>query len=145
MSTPGVPAGYHSVTPYLTVSDLPAELAFLAAAFGAIETEHIRDGEGNSMHAEVRIGDSIVMVGQAREAATSGTNGAVLYLYDPDVDACYGRAMAAGARSFQEPTDQFYGDRTAALYDPAGNQWWIATRKEEVSSDEMARRAAERG
>ena len=135
------PPGYHTVTPYLVVASIPDVLAFLAAAFEAVETEHVRADDGTSMHAEVRIGDSLVMLGQARDA--SSPSPAILYVYDADVDARFARALQAGGDAFQEPTDQFYGDRTACVVDPAGNQWWIATRKETLDSEELGRRAAD--
>ena len=136
-----IPDGYHSVTPYLTVSDLPRLLEFVQAAFGATIHEAIAGEDGRVRHAEVQIGDSKVMIGQAREEhpPRPGT----LYLYVEDTDGNYRRAMAAGAKSILEPVDQFYGDRNAGIEDPVGNQWWIATHVEDVSPEEMERRAKE--
>jgi uncharacterized glyoxalase superfamily protein PhnB len=91
------------------------------------------------MHAEVIIGDSVIMMGEAGEVNPPVP--AMLYLYLEDCDAAYQRALAAGAVSLQEPKDEFYGDRTAAVKDAFGNQWWMATRIEEVSAEELERRA----
>ena len=136
MRPDAVPEPYHSITPYLLVSDVDAFLDFAARAFGSTVKERLTDGEGVARHAEVFLGDSVVMVG----AGPDGAGGAVLYHYVPDADAACARAVEAGASVFQEATDQFYGDRTAAVNDPFGNQWWLATRQETLSSDEMQRR-----
>lgn len=135
-----IPDGYHTVTPYLTVSDLPRLLEFVQAAFGATVTESLAGENGKPRHAEFRIGDSIVMAGQAPDAsqARPGT----LYLYVENTDELYRRAAEAGAKTLLEPTNQFYGDRNAGVEDPVGNQWWIATHVEDVSPDEMQRRMA---
>ena len=132
--------GYHTVTPYLTVEGVPKLLDFLKRAFDAKEVERVSRADETLGHAEVRIGDSVVMMGEARGewAPVSST----LYLYVTDTDAVYNRALAAGATSLMEPADQFYGDRNAGVRDPVGNLWWIATHKEDVSPQEMARRAA---
>ena len=132
--------GYHTVTPYLTVEGVPKLLDFLKRAFDAKEVERVSRADGTLGHAEVRIGDSVVMMGEARGewAPVSST----LYLYVTDTDAVYNRALAAGATSLMEPADQFYGDRNAGVRDPVGNLWWIATHQEDVSPQEMARRAA---
>jgi uncharacterized glyoxalase superfamily protein PhnB len=138
MAVKPIPDGYHTVTPYLTVPDLAAMLQFLPAAFGAKVTETHSDPEGKPRHAEVEIGDSKVMLGQMNE--TWGQRVGTLYLYVPDTDATYKSALAAGAKSIMEPSDQFYGDRNAGVEDPQGNQWWIATHVEDVSPEEMERR-----
>ena len=142
MSVKPVPDGYHSVTPYLVVESVPRLLEFLRAAFGAVETERIDDGTGKILPAEVRVGDSMVMMGEAMDRLPPMP--AVLYLYVNEVDAVHRRAVQAGATSLAEPADQFYGDRSGAVKDPCGNQWWIATRVEEVSKEELNRRAARR-
>src|SRR2546423_1396839 len=136
------PDAYHTVTPYLTVQGVAELLDFVKAAFGAEEIERMPGPEGRVVHAEVRIGDSVVMMGEAPDA--SKVMPAMLYLYVPDTDATYRAALAAGAESVMEPADQFYGDRNAAVQDASGNQWWIATHVEDVSPEEMARRARER-
>jgi len=136
-----IPDGYHTVTPYLTVPDLPKMLEFAKAAFSAHVYEAIADDSGMIRHAEMQIGDSRVMVGQAR--AEYPATQSKLYLYVESTDDVYQRAIAAGAKSILEPTDQFYGDRNAAVEDPQGNQWWIATHVEDVTPEEMERRAKE--
>jgi PhnB protein len=92
------------------------------------------------MHAQVKIGDSVLMMGQSGE--NNPALQCILYLYLEDTDATYKQAIAGGAVSLQEPTDTFYGDRTAGVRDAFGNQWWMATRIEEVTRDEMIQRAA---
>jgi uncharacterized glyoxalase superfamily protein PhnB len=93
---------------------------------------------GAIVHAEMQVGDSILMMGQPQGEAQATRS--MLYLYVPDVDATYKKAIAAGGVSVREPSDQMYGDRNGALKDPAGNEWWVATHKEDVSSQEMERR-----
>ncbi len=95
--------------------------------------------DGTVRHGEVRIGDSIVMVGEA--SAQHKPMPTTLYLYVTDTDATYRRAIQAGATSLTEPADQFYGDRNAGVEDPCGNQWWIATHVEDVAPEEMKRRS----
>jgi PhnB protein len=138
MTTP-VPRGYHTVTPYLTVSDANALLEFLQKAFDATVVHAMKGPDGRIGHADVTIGDSHVMLGQARDAASATQ--AMLYLYVPDCDAWYRRALAAGSTSSSEPQTQFYGDRHGAVKDPWGNQWWLATHVEDVANDELERRA----
>ncbi len=135
-----IPDGYHSVTPYLTVQGVPELVDFLRRAFGAEETLRMPRPDGTIRHAEVRIGDSVVMMGDV--AQPSQTMPASIHLYVEDADAAYGRALRAGATSLREPTDEFYGDRMAGVKDPVGNQWWIATHREDVAPEEMAKRAA---
>lgn len=135
-----VPDGYHTLTPYLTVQDAGALLAFLTQAFDAVETLRMSGPDGAVRHAEARIGDSIVMIGQAREQWTPRPG--TIYVYVPDVDATYARALAAGAVSLREPATQDYGDRSGGVQDPQGNQWWLATHVEDVSPEELERRSA---
>ncbi len=143
MSAQPIPEGYHTITPYLIVDDIKELLAFLQAAFDADVTERIEMPDGSVSHAEARIGDSRVMMGQARDEWKAQS--AMLYLYVEDADATYQRALEAGAVSVQEPHDEFYGDRNAGVKGPQGNHWWIATHIEDVSSEEIARRAAQLG
>lgn len=138
-----IPDGYHSVTPYLVVEGLPKLIDFLKAAFDGVETERVPGPDGKIAHAEVRIGDSVVMMGEAGEEWKPMP--AMIYLYVSDADASYKRALDAGATSLMEPADQFYGDRNAGVKDPSGNLWWIATRIEDVSKEELQRRAEARG
>jgi len=142
MSVKPIPNGYHTVTPFLVVPDINRQLAFIEAAFGATITERLESEDGSVLHAEARIGDSMLMLspgkGQFQPMPCS------LYLYVPDTDATYARALEAGASSVMEPGDQFYGDRNAGVMDQAGNYWWIATHFEDVSSEELQRRAQAR-
>jgi PhnB protein len=138
MSASPVPEGYHTVTPYLVVPEVEALIAFLEHVLGARAIEKIPGEDGKIRHGEVRIGDSVVMMGRASEPSQACKS--MLYVYLADADATHARALAAGAKEVQAPADQFYGDRTAAFLDPAGNSWWIATRREQLSSEEITRR-----
>ncbi|MDQ3950788.1 MAG: VOC family protein [Gemmatimonadota bacterium] len=137
-----IPDGYHTVTPYLVVRDVPRLIDFLRQAFGATELTRAARPDGSVMHAEVAIGDSRVMMGEA--TASSPPMPGCVHLYVVDTDALYHLALQAGATSLREPADQFYGDRMAGVQDPVGNQWWIATHTEDVPPAEIARRAAAR-
>ena len=144
MAVRAVPEGYHTVTPYLIVPDVQGLIDFLKQVFDAELRSQATDAEGRIMHTEVKIGDSVVMMSESSEAFAPMP--AMLHVYLEDVDAAYQRALAAGATSLREPTDEFYGDRSAGVQDDAGNQWWIATHVEDVSEEEMQRRMeAERG
>ncbi len=114
---------YRTVTPYLVVSDADAELAFLKAAFGATEATCQRRPDNTVMHAEMKIGDSLVMLGQA--GGPWKARSAALYLWVENVDATYAGALQAGATSESEPEDKPYGHRNAAVVDPNGVTWWI--------------------
>jgi PhnB protein len=138
MTIKPIPDGYHTVTPYLVVRDVAGLIDFLQQTFNATEIERMHSSSGRIMHAEVRIGDSVIMMGEAGEG--NQPMPAMLYLYLEDSDAAYQRALAAGATSVQAPKDEFYGDRTAAVNDAFGNQWWMAMRVEEVTPEEMERR-----
>jgi len=133
-----IPEGYHSVTPYLTVSDVAKLMDFIAKAFGGTERGKLAGPDGRIAHAEMLIGNSIVMMGQPQNEAD--VRRTMLYLYVPDVDATYRRSLAAGAVSVREPKDQFYGDRNGMVKDPTGNDWYIGTHVEDVSMEEMERR-----
>jgi len=134
-----IPQGYHSVTPYLAVQGVPKLINFLKQAFDAEERERMTTPDGRVSHAEVKIGDSIVMMGEP--TGESKSMPCMIYLYLEDTDAAYERALEAGATSLRAPTDMFYGDRNAAVTDRVGNQWWIATHVEDVPPEEMQRRA----
>jgi len=136
-----IPDGYHTVTPYLIVNDADALISFVERAFGGETLLRHADEDGNVRHAEVRIGDSPVMLGQGNDEWPPRP--AVLHLYVEEVDRVYRQALDAGARSLREPEDMFYGDRTSGVEDPTGNQWWITTHIEDVSPEEMARRERE--
>ncbi len=135
-----VPEGYHSVTPCFTVEDAPRFLAFVKEAFDAVEVHRTLDGDGLIRHAEFRIGDSMLMLSQAR-AEWKAAPGSV-YVYLPDVDATYRKALAAGATSLMAPADQFYGDRSGGVADAHGITWWLGTHIEDVPGEEIQRRAA---
>jgi len=139
-----IPDGYHSVTPYVVVPGVAGLIDFLKQAFHATERERFTAPDGTVKHAEVQIGDSIVMMGEppADGPPWQKPMPAVFHVYVTDVDAAYQRALHAGGTSLREPSDQFYGDRTGGVQDRAGNQWWIATHIEDVSPEEMKRRAA---
>jgi PhnB protein len=139
MAVKPIPEGHHSVTPYLIVPGVPRLLDFLKQAFDAQELRRSLGPNGAVMHAQVRIGDSMVMM--AEPMGPWQPMPAMLYLYVPDTDAMYRRALQAGATSLQEPADMFYGDRNAGVKDPSGNFWWIATHQEDVPPDELDRRA----
>lgn len=140
MSVKPVPDGYHTVTPYLVVEGASKLIDFMQQAFGAEERSRMGESGGKIMHAEVQVGDSVIMLADSA-GAESGPRPAMLHLYVTDVDAAYKQALAAGASSLREPTDQFYGDRSAGLADAFGNQWWLATHIEDVSEEEMRKRA----
>lgn len=137
-----IPDGYPAVSPYLIVPDPAATIDFLVKTFGAVEKERMLDESGGIRHAEVRIGDSVIMLGGAMSNWPSMP--CMNYVYVPDTDAAYARALEAGATSVMPPADQFYGDRNAGVKDADGFLWWIATHVEDVSPEEMARRHRER-
>jgi PhnB protein len=119
--------GFHTVTPYLVVDDIQREAEFLKQAFDAVETERVRGGSGG-WHGEMKIGDSMIMMGQG-PAGTAVTS-AQIFLYVEDPDALYRRALKAGATSKSEPSDQSYG-RSAGVTDPCGQVWWLCRHAEE--------------
>jgi PhnB protein len=139
MATHSKPSGYHTVTPYLSVPDAQGLIDFMVKVFDVKEREIIRKPNGQINHAEVQIGDSIIMLGTT--SSTYGAATATLYVYVDDADARYQKALAGGATSLSEPANQFYGDRHAGVKDPNGISWWIATHIEDVPPDEIARRA----
>jgi len=137
-----IPEGYHAVTPYLVVDGAEKVVTFMKEAFGAKPVfEPVMRADGKIMHAEFKIGDSIVMIGDSSDRARPTT--AMLHLYVPNVDAVYQKALKAGATSLMEPSNQFYGDRSGSVADPAGNRWFIGTHIEDVSPAELKKRAAE--
>ena len=134
-----IPDGYHSVTPILMVDGAAKLIDFLKHAFDAQERSRFADPNGKIVHAEVTIGDSLVQVSDA--AGEWKPIQVPLVVYVADTDATYKRALKAGATSLREPADQFYGDRTGGVKDAFGNSWWISTHIEDVSRDEIERRA----
>lgn len=140
MKTNTIPAGYHTVTPYLTIAGAVDLIDFLKQAFAGREKERITLPDGTIGHAEVIVGDSVIMLGEPKGECKPMTG--AFYLYMEEVDTVYQRALAAGASSLVPPADQFWGDRTATVHDRFGNIWHLATRVEEVSSEELERRIA---
>ena len=138
-----IPEGLHSVNCYLVVEGAGQVIEFLQRAFGAIVVGSHVLPNGRIMHAEVRIGDSIVMLGDVPEASKARPSN--LTVYPDDVDAAYQRALDAGAKSLREPMNAFYGDRVAGVEDGAGNNWWITAHIEDVSPEELKRRMAAQG
>lgn len=142
-----IPDGYHSVTPYLIVEGAADAIEYYKKAFGATELFRM-DHEGKVGHAELKIGDSPIMIadeypqmGYRSPKALGGTPVSIM-IYVEDVDTVYKRAMDAGATEVKPLQDQFYGDRSGTLTDPFGHVWTIATHKEDVSMEEMNRRMA---
>ncbi|MGH2425981.1 MAG: VOC family protein [bacterium] len=135
-----IPEGYHSVTPYLIVEGASKLMEFLKEAFDAKETFRMNNSDGTVAHAEVRIGDSVVMMGEA--GGEHIPMACAIHLYVNDMDTTYVRALEAGATSLREPRNEFYGDRSSGVKDQWGNRWWIVTHVEDVSSEEIERRAA---
>ena len=133
------PDGYHSVTPYLAVDGAAQLIDFVKHTFKAEEVMRLGAPGDRIGHAEVRIGDTLVMVADAHDGRQPMQ--AMLHVYVSDADATYQRALKGGGSSVQAPEDQSYGDRSGAVRDPAGNLWWIATHIEDVSPEELRRRA----
>jgi len=139
MAVKPIPDGYHTVTPQLNVQGAAKVIDFMKAAFEGQEMFRMPGPDGAILHAEVRVGDSVVMLSEAlRESPMPGN----IFLYVRDADATYKRAVQAGASSLTEPTNMFWGDRFARVKDPSGNVWAIATHVEDVPPEEMGKRAA---
>ncbi|MER5999135.1 VOC family protein [Nonomuraea angiospora] len=133
-----IPEGYTTVTPWIIGPDTAGLIDYLTAAFDAVELSRVTDDEGRIGHAEVRIGDAVVMMFDS--APGWPPTPAFLRLYVPDADAIYRRAVEAGGTSVTEITHLFWGDRVGRVRDPFGNLWWIQARVEELSPEEMERR-----
>jgi PhnB protein len=144
-----VPEGYHSVQPYLYVRGAAKAIEFCRQAFGAKEILRSSRPNGDVAHAELRLGDSVIMLADevpergVYSPAHYGGSAVSLMVYVDDCDAVYRQALAAGARSLREPADQFYGDRTAGVEDPFGFQWWLATHVRDMTAEEIENAAAE--
>jgi PhnB protein len=144
-----VPDGYRTVTPYITVKGAAKAIDFYTRAFGAREGERMTAPDGKSvMHTEIKIGDSMVMLsdefpqmGSRSPQTLGGTTGSI-FLYVPDVDAAFKRAVDAGAKAIMPPTDMFWGDRFGKLADPFGHEWAMATHKEDLGPEEIRKRGA---
>ena len=149
MTVKPIPDGYHTATPYLIISGAAKALGFYKQAFGAEELVRMDAGGGMIAHAEIKIGDSMIMLADEhsemgyKSPQSYGGSPVSVVLYVPDVDAVFKRAIAAGAKEMRPVADQFYGDRIGTLADPFGHVWSIATHKEDVAPAEMKRRAAE--
>jgi PhnB protein len=147
----GVPAGFHTVTPHLIMNDAASALEWYKKALGAEELMRSAGPDGKIMHAEIRIGNSLIMLndemGRGRSPKALGGSPMSLWIYVDDCDALYRRAVAAGARippgPMGELADQFWGDRCGGIIDPEGYEWTIATRKEDLTPDETKQRAEE--
>ena len=145
MAVKAIPEGYHSITPYLVCKDAAKAIDYYTKVFGATETVRMPGPNGRIMHAEVKIGNSMLMLSDenpergAVAPSGKGRSQSVM-LYIENVDAVFKRAVEAGAKSIMEPSDQFWGDRMGNLEDPFGHQWAIATHKEDVTPDEMEKR-----
>lgn len=143
-----IPAGYHTVSPYLVCRGAADAIEFYKKAFGAKERFRMPGPDGRLMHAEFRIGDSMVMIGDempemgASAPQTIGGTAVHIFLYVKDVDKVFAQATAAGATVEMPPQDMFWGDRYAKLADPFGHKWSMATHIEDVSPREMAKRSA---
>jgi PhnB protein len=148
MAVAPIPPGYAGVTPYLIVRDAARAIAFYQEALGATEVLRLDGPDGKVAHAELKIGEGFVMLGE--ETAEMGYKGPLafggspvsLLVYVPDVDAVFARALKAGAETKRPVADQFYGDRSGAIVDPFGHQWMIATHLRDVSKEEMDRAMA---
>jgi PhnB protein len=142
------PPGYHSVTPYLALRDCAAAIAFYERAFGAVKLLRMETPQGKIAHAEIRIGDSILMLSDEapdwgnNSPQTLGGSPVHLMIYVPDVDAAFVKALAAGGSEVRPLADQFYGDRSGTLRDPFGYQWTLSMHVEDVAEDELQRRMA---
>jgi PhnB protein len=149
MAVKPIPQGYHSVTPYLILDDAARAIEFYKKALGAVELMRFPAPGGRIGHAEIKIGDSPVMLADEspqegqKSLRTIGGSPVSLMVYVEDVDARVAQAVAAGAKITRPVANQFYGDRTGGIEDPFGYQWYIATHVEDVSMDELKRRAKE--
>ena len=143
-----VPKGYRTVTPYLAVQDAARAIEYYKRAFAAQELMRMQGPDGNISHAELKIGDSVIMLGGASDTALRtpqalGGTSVSIFLYVKDVDSIFKQALSAGAKEIQPLANMFWGDRYGRLADPFGHSWSLATHVEDVAPDEMARRAQE--
>jgi uncharacterized glyoxalase superfamily protein PhnB len=143
-----IPDGYHALTPSLTVKNGPQAIDFYVKAFGAQELMRFPGPDGKTlMHAELKIGDSIFMLAEempgmgCRAPSPTGGPTSALYVYVPDVDAAFKRAVDAGAKSLMAVSDMFWGDRMGQVEDPAGHRWNLATHTEDVAPEQLKQRA----
>lgn len=143
-----VPEGYRTVTPYLVIRNAGEAIGFYEKALGAVERFRMPGPGGAVMHAEIQVGDSVVMLsdefpawGQLSPLSRGGTT-VSFFVYVPDCDAAYARAVGAGCTGAMPPTDMFWGDRFSKAVDPYGHEWCFATHVEDVPPEEMEKRAA---
>lgn len=141
MSVKPIPEGYHTITPYLSVKNVKQLIEFLQKAFNAEVKDTLQTDDGIIRNAEVLVGTSMIMLGEAPENFHMPI---MLYMYVDDIDATFNQAIVAGAKEIMPPTNQFYGDRSGAVEDASGNQWWIASRIENVSKEELLKRAQQK-
>ena len=143
MTVKAIPEGYHTLTPYMTVRDAARAIEFYKQAFGAVERGVMKGPDGKVMHAELVIGDSIVMLADeqpqfgALSPQSTGGAGMGLHIYLQDVDSAFDRAVKAGAKVEMPVSDMFWGDRYGKLADPFGHKWSIATHKADLSPEQM--------
>jgi PhnB protein len=143
-----IPEGYHSITPYLFIKGAAAAIEFYKSVFGATERMRMPGADGRIMHAELKIGDSIVMLSDenpkvgALSPQTVGGTASGVNVYVADVDAAAQKAVDLGAQLVRPVANQFYGDRTGSIIDPFGHLWFVATHVEDVEPDEMRKRMA---
>jgi PhnB protein len=144
MTVQPIPAGYHTITPHLSVENAAEAIEFYKRAFGAVEIDRAPDPSGTKVwHAALRIGDSMLFVNDVfPEMGQPAPSQSSLWLYVPDTDASHERAVGAGAKSLQPPVDTFWGDRMAHVADPFGQNWTFATRVKDMTPDEMQAAAA---
>jgi PhnB protein len=143
-----IPEGYHSITPQITCRDAAKAIDFYKNVFGAVELSRMPDPSGKIMHAELKIGDSRLMLndeipGMAVAPAPATIHSHSLFIYTENVDSVYNRAVKAGGRPDMQPSDMFWGDRYGTFTDPFGHQWGVATHIEDVAPAEMQRRFEE--
>ncbi|AZF36606.1 Glyoxalase family protein [Pseudomonas sp. R1-43-08] len=147
MSVKAIPEGYASVTPYLGIDKAGEAIDFYKNAFGATQVMRLDMPDGRVGHAELRIGGAAIMLGTPCEQMALRNPdehpSVGLHLYVSDVDAQFKQAVAAGATVVSEPSDQFYGDRSASVKDPFGHLWFLATRKEDLTEEQVRQRAVE--
>lgn len=142
-----IPDGFHTITPSIIVKDPNAAIELYKKAFGAEEVMCLRTPDGGVMHAELKIGDSVFMLGgewpdQGMKAPAEGHTSGGIHLYVADADKAFKRAVDAGCEVVMPPSDMFWGDRYAKVKDPSGHQWGLATHIEDIAPEECARRAA---
>ena len=148
MAVKAIPDGYHSVTPYLIISGATEAIDFYKDAFGATELFRMPAPGGKIGHAEIKIGDSPIMLADEfpemgyKSPGTLGGSPVSIMIYVDDVDSVFARAKAAGGKEQRPVKDQFYGDRTGGVEDPFGHTWYVATHKEDVPLAELQKRAA---